>query len=547
MEPDGSLATVVDEAPRGIDDSTLAVALPRPRNLVLDHPHVHLPDIPAILSRRRKLVIRLLEVLPLTAAVFLITSLVWGPLFLPLGFAIFIVLFDVYWLWRAIMNGSHGVKGYNMMRRYRSVDWLARLDEAAADGKALFPSGQMHHIVIIPNYTEPIEKLRACLESLAQSPVASQIVAVMAMEDREGEEGRLKAWTLMEEFEGRLGRVFATYHPYGLPGEVVGKSSNENWAARRAKEQLIDREGGDINAFTITSCDVDTVFDANYFACLAFHFSTHPDRYRRFWQAPIFFYNNIWHIPAPIRLSHALSGMVHMGRLSRGFFRMVFPQSTYSLSLRMADEVGYWDPDIIPEDWHMFLKCYYNLGGKVDTDTLYTPVHMDGIRAHSYTKTFLNYYEQKRRHAWGCTDIPYAICMVADHPEIPLFQRFRRVWSLTETHVLWSSQWFLVTVGRTIPFALVSFGLADLPSWLPTVNHWLLAPCGGALVLMIIIDMLMRPPRPAGWKLWLYPIQFGQWFLMAPITLIFSALPGLDAQVRLALGKRMEYRVTEKA
>jgi hypothetical protein len=64
---------------------------------------------------------------------------------------------------------------------------------------------------------------------------------------------------------------------------------------------------------------------------------------------------------------------------------------------------------------------------------------------------------------------------------------------------------------------------------------------------MIIIDMMMRPPRPAGWKLWLYPIQFAQWFLMAPITFLFSAMPGLDAQVRLALGKRMEYRVTEKA
>jgi hypothetical protein len=34
--------------------------------------------------------------------------------------------------------------------------------------------------------------------------------------------------------------------------------------------------------------------------------------------------------------------------------------------------------------------------------------------------------------------------------------------------------------------------------------------------------------------------------LISPITFLFSALPALDSQVRLMLGKRMEYRVTEK-
>ena len=31
------------------------------------------------------------------------------------------------------------------------------------------------------------------------------------------------------------------------------------------------------------------------------------------------------------------------------------------------------------------------------------------------------------------------------------------------------------------------------------------------------------------------------------VTLFFTALPALDAQVRLALGRRLEYKVTEKA
>jgi hypothetical protein len=37
------------------------------------------------------------------------------------------------------------------------------------------------------------------------------------------------------------------------------------------------------------------------------------------------------------------------------------------------------------------------------------------------------------------------------------------------------------------------------------------------------------------------------YFAMAVITFFSSALPALDAQVRLAIGRRMEYKVTEKA
>jgi hypothetical protein len=493
------------------------------------------------------MLIRLLECFPFVAAVLVISSLVWGPILAPVPFAVAILLFHAYWLWRAQMNGIHAVKGYRRMRQARKINWRARFNTAMAEGKTPFTWEEIRHIIIIPNYTEGIDKLRMGLDSIAQSPIASQLVAVLAMEDREGEAAREKAAILIEEYRTRIGRIFATYHPYGLPGEVVGKSSNENWAARRAKEQLIDIEGGDIDAYTITSCDVDTVFAENYFPMLTYQFATNDNRYRRFWQGPIFYYNNIWHVPAPARLPHALSGMVHLGRVSRGFCRMVFPQSTYSLSLRMANEVGYWDPDIIPEDWHMFLKCYYELNGEVDVETIYSPVHMDGIRSHSYLRTFYSYYDQARRHAWGASDIPYATCQLIDHPEIPFIQRFRRWWALVESHVLWSTQWFLVTAGRAVPFFLVTLGITEMPAWFKAADYWLLVPCAGTLFLLIGLDALMRPKRPQGWRWWLFPVQFGQYFLLALITFFSSALPALDAQVRLATGRRMEYRVTEKA
>jgi hypothetical protein len=86
-----------------------------------------------------------------------------------------------------------------------------------------------------------------------------------------------------------------------------------------------------------------------------------------------------------------------------------------------------------------------------------------------------------------------------------------------------------------------------MPEWFSPVSKWMLLPCGGPLLLFLILDAKMRPPRPASFRWWHYPFQYVQWFAMAVISFFSSALPALDAQIRLALGKRLEYKVTEKA
>jgi len=504
--------------------------------------------IPRILTRQDVILRRLLRMLPAIIALTVISSLLWGPVVVPLPFAIFVLSFQAYWLWRALMTGTHAVKGFFLLRRHTKIDWYQSYERERAENKDCLDWQRIRHIVVIPNYTESIDKLHLCLDSLTRSEVASQVFAVLAMEEREGEEGRRKAALLQQEYEGRLGGIFATFHPAGLPREVPGKASNETWAAREARLRVVEREGHDLDHVTITSCDVDTVFHPKYFSCLTYKFATGAQRYRRFWQGPIFYYNNIWQVPAPLRLPHALAGLTHLARLSRSRLRMVFPQSTYSLSLRMADEVGYWDPDVIPEDWHMFLKCFFRLRGEVDVETMYIPLHMDGARSRSYWGTFFNYYQQARRHAWGCSDIPYAAEQVVRHPEIPIFRRLSRFWGLTESHILWSTQWFMVTMGRVVPqFVASHLGVDSFPDWFVFVSHWTLTPTLATLLILIFLDTIMRPRRPRDFRLWYWPIQYAQWFLMAGITFFSSALPALDAQIRLALGRGMDYKVMEKA
>ena len=62
----------------------------------------------------------------------------------------------------------------------------------------------------------------------------------------------------------RIAGFLVTFHPFGLPGEVRGKSSNQAWAASCAVAELVDRQGHNLDHLTVTSCDADTQFPKQY-------------------------------------------------------------------------------------------------------------------------------------------------------------------------------------------------------------------------------------------------------------------------------------------
>jgi hypothetical protein len=501
-----------------------------------------------------RLLQRLLEMLPLALAGLLISSLVWGAFWLPIPLVVMLLGFDVYWAWRSLNMGIHTIKGYRALRATSRIDWRQRYDVETMMRNDVIAWDAVHHLVIIPTYKETVDKLRATLGKLAESEVAHEkLLIVIAMEAADAE-APARFGILEREFGHSFLAMIGTTHPCDIEGEVRGKSSNEAWAAKKAKRLFCDEMGFDLDQMTVTSCDADTLFHPRYFSALTYYFATNSKRYRTFWQGPIFYYNNVWDVPAPLRIQNSLGGINHLAKLMRKY-TVLFPQSTYSLSMRMCHDVGYWDVDVVPEDWHMFLKCFFELGGEPDVQPILLPVGNDGVRAVSYKRTFWEHYQQARRHAWGCSDIPYAIRQFIAHPEIPFLRKLRRTWSLTENHVLWSAQWFLITGvaanmsagGWGAFIGLHPFAQHNIPTWFITTSHWILLPCMVPLIGMIILDMAMRPKRPKRWGVWLYPVQFAQWMLLAPITLFFTALPALDAQVRLALGRRLEYKVTEKA
>jgi hypothetical protein len=498
------------------------------------------------ITRHEPTVQRLSEMLP--------GLITWGFILIPFLLArrapiiplLIAILFQVYWLYRGLGMLVYGGIGYARVRAHARIDWREGYEAERARGQQALPWEEIRHVVIITNYKEPIGKLRRTMEALAQQrDISSHIWVVLAMEARE-EGAPEKARALQREYRGRLGGVFYTLHPADLPGEIAGKSSNEAWAARWARKYFVDRLGYNIRHITITSCDADSVFHPNYFACLTYKFATDPDRYLRFWQAPILFHNNVWQVPSFIRFVTLSMGVLQLASLANPYDDP-FPNSTYSTSFALVDAAGYWDPDVIAEDWHMFLKCFFRRRGKATVEPIYLPVAADAPLSSTLLRTAINRYEQAKRHAWGVSDFPYAIKLYFQHAEIPVHIKLPRVWILAREHLVWSTSWFSIVLGMTIPsllspaFATSEHGIIlQKFSTMTVVIATVLSP------LIPLIDILLRPPRPPDRKWWQTAWSWLQWNFLAVFMLFLVVLPSLEAQTKLMFGEKLTYRVTEK-
>jgi cellulose synthase/poly-beta-1,6-N-acetylglucosamine synthase-like glycosyltransferase len=483
------------------------------------------------------LIKRVIEIIiPLTSWT-IITLPLWLSPFHPAVVAYFILTFDIYFFYKSFSAAIFSILSYLKLNRLSKMDW-------ASYAKKLPDFGKIHHVIIIPNYKENLDKVKITLEYIAnQDFPRKRILIVLAMEEREGKEARLRGEALIKEYHRTFGFIGATYHP-DLPGEIKGKASNSTWAAKYISK-LIRQKAFDPKLVTVTSCDADSLLPAKYFSYLTYEFLTDPDRYYHFYWAPVLLYSNFWEVPLPIRLQATISSIMRLSLLSRP--ETLIHVSTYSLSLTMLEKIGYWDTDIVPEDWHIFLQAFFNLGENVKTLPIYLTVSRDAVNHSTYIGALRSRYEQEKRWAWGVTDVPYALYKFFTTPYIPLFPKFFRVFYVLEAHLFWPTSFFLLTLGASIP-ALVNpvFSRTALGYTLPKMSGFILTITTLFLTILIYIDIKSHPRRPITYSIAKTPLLFFQWFLLPIISFFFSSLPALEAHTRLLLGKRLEYKVTEK-
>ena len=481
---------------------------------------------------------RAFEILPGFVSWSLILFPVWGSFLVPNLVAYYVIAFSVYWLYRSLTMASLSLIAHFRIEASKRNDWLA-------DVKKLDGWNKIHHVIVVPTYMEPEKTLERTLSTLAAQTFPTKNIHVMiSFEEREGEAARTKAKNLSQKYSHHFGDLWTTFHP-DIDGEVKGKSSNTSWGSKIAKSKLVDKKKVDISLITITSQDADAILDNQYFAALTFSFLTNSNRYQRIWQGAISFYNNIWRVPAPVRVLSSIFSVTQMFILMRRDRLINF--STYSTSLKLIHDIGYWDTDVIPEDYRLFFKAYFHYKGQLEVEPIFLPIYADAAEASGFWNTMANQYEQIKRWAWGVSDDAYILRQYFTVKGIPFFDKTLRIIKVIEDHFLWPVNWFAITVSALMPPLLnPTFSRTVLGKTLPQVVSGILTISLISLLVIFFIDARSRPPRPEGNK-WLSRfLQPFEFLLMPVVGFFFSALPGLDAHTRLMLGKYMEYRVTEK-
>jgi len=449
---------------------------------------------------------------------------------------------------RFAFAGIANVIGQRKINRWQQTDWYTLYQQHPQAG--ILRWDDVHHVVIIPNYKEPIDVLRTTLDTLAAQYEAKQrITIVLAMEAAEATCAE-KAECLLAEYGGRFAHIFYTVHPRGLPGEMQCKSANQAWAARWIKRKLVDELNYNIDHILVTTMDADTLWHPTHFYALTYLFATNPDRHVRFWQGAIRYHSNIWEINPLMRLINAYSSAFELAYLSAPWWTPM-PMSSYSLSLRLLDSSGYWDADVIADEWHMFIKAFFARGGEVRLERVYLPFLAQATTGENLLDAIKNRYQQTLRHAWGSKEVGYMIAKMLEHPEIDFYPSFRLLFRIAHDILLAGAGWVLITVGAQLPILLnpalvnemVGEGLGN-PAWLLLQASFALVSILG--IVFWIQDVRVRPPRTKPQTIQERLLTLLSFPLLPFLTLIFVAIPTLQAQTRLLAGIPLQFRVTKK-
>ena len=438
------------------------------------------------------------------------------------------------------------VLAFYIIGTLRCRRWAANKIEDAPAGEGLH-ADDVHHVVLVANYREPEEVLTRTLEALAvQKDASRRLVVVLAMEEAE-EGSRAKAAALQARFAGRFADLLATYHPANLPGEIRGKGSNLRWAADEVRRELVDRRHMALDRLTLTSSDADSLFHPRYFAVVSQLFAADPRRYLRFWQAPLLLDNNIWRVPSIIRLFTFMTNAVHLSEQSNAA-AFPLPLSTFTLSFKLAEQVGYWDPAVIADDTHVFLRCYFATRGQARITPVYLPTKGDTITGATYWQALANFYKQKLRHGWGCQDASYILQKWGRVKGMPLGRKLVPLIKSLHDHLIFSVGSGMVLVGTLLSFLLYGNPVITLPTGVPYPLLWQAANTLGAFGLwgMWIAERVRLSSDIRHWRLSTLVMEILGWGVMPVASFIMLGLPVLHAQTKMMLGSQLSFVRTPK-
>jgi hypothetical protein len=530
---------------------------------------------------------RFFEVIPGILAWFTLLGMFVFSFLVPVWIAVFIIAFDIYWLYRTVYISTYSILAFRKMKKHKLIDWMEAcrcisnpekflaelkertkelkkeknskyqiraLGELAKDVKSVAKNKEkfmdwrdIYHVILLPTAGENPEIIEPAIQAVADSSFPNeQFIILLATEEREDEEKRnRKISYLKKKFEGVFFDFLATVHKVA-PGEMKAKASNTTYAAKYLKKYL-EEKSIPLERVILSNFDCDTCAHGEYFAALTFKYITEPKRLQFAYQPLPMYHNNIWDTNAFVRIIVTGSSFWHMVEAMRPEHMVTF--SSHSEAFKTIVDVDYWPVNVISEDSIIYWKCYAYFNGNYKVKPIYLPVSLDAVLADTYWNTIKNQYKQKRRWAYGIENFPLLARAFLANKKIPFGKKVKHLFTMLEGHWSWATNAFIIVLLGWLPVMIggPKFNESVLAHNLPYMTRYLMNAALIGLVVSMFLSLMLLPPRPKRYTRKRYIYMFLQWFLV-PITAPFlGAMPAIDSQTRILFGKYFgEFWVTEK-
>lgn len=533
------------------------------------------------MSDKEKKCQRLLEILPGALSWTIIIGICVLSIARPLAAAVIMIAFLLYWLLRLIYMNIFLVLSYFRLEIEKNTDWMGRIaaidqltsqqpvfcDWGKISGLKNKISARMHcrqlinlkkssnlpplskdifHLVILPVIRETIDIVGPGIEAIRKGAYPlKRVLIILALEETASDKVKLDMTKIKEKHKDDFLDFFIVTHPANQPDEAKVKGANTTFAAKYAAGYFAKHHIPFENV--LVSCfDADTVPNFDYFGCLTYYFMVSPDRLRSSYQPIPVYHNNIWEAPGFARIIDIGTSFFQLVEATNS--RKLVTFSSHSMSFKALVDVDYWPVDMISDDSAIFWKAFIHYDGDYQAVPIYTTVSMDIATGPTKKKTFLNIYKQKRRWAWGVENLPIVIRAFLESKIIPLDKKVTYGYKLLDSFISWATWPFLLLLGSWLPafFASKEFSSSTVYYTAPRIRDTIYGLASLGIVICMMISLSLLPKKKIKYGLLLKVQHTFEWLFIPVIIIILSAVPALDAQTRLMLGKYMEFFVTEK-
>ncbi|KKU19564.1 MAG: hypothetical protein UX31_C0005G0018 [Candidatus Nomurabacteria bacterium GW2011_GWA1_46_11] len=485
---------------------------------------------------------RFFEILPGALVWVTLIGMVLASAYAPASAAIFIILFDTYWLLRTATLSLYLTFTFRRMRENTKVNWLDKVKEIKGWER-------VYHLMLLPMYKEPYEVVRETFDSLVKENYPKEkMIVVLGPEARAGEEALGIAERIKKEYGSKFRNFLVTQHPFGLEGEIPGKGSNQAWMAKAAKREVIDKDKLDYENILVSVFDVDTQVYPEYFGRLTHAFLTTEDNQHTSYQPIPLFNNNIFEAPVFARVVSLSATFYQMMQQARPENLATF--SSHSMPFKALVEIGFWHKNVVSEDSRIFWQCYIHYNSNWKVEPLAYPVSMDANAAPSFWQTMKNVYKQQRRWAWGSENIAYVITNFIGNKKIKLRKKLYWTFYKLDSFYSWATASVLIFALGWLPLILggSEFNQTVLSYSLPQITQNIMGIASLGILLSAILGVILLPPKPEWFRPRHYILYLLQWILLPATMILLGSVPAIEAQTRLMLGGkfRLGYWVTPK-